>query len=445
LTTTPKKLESTPPHRETLDGPVVVDLFAGCGGLSLGLEQAGFHPVFVSELNQDALDTYLVNRLHTPTGQALADELHANDVKELLANGGSRINEILDSLRDRWGIGDGEIDLLVGGPPCQGFSGIGHRRSYSVEKTEMPSNHLFQDMAQVIERMQPRMFMFENVRGLLSARWTKEDEKGGIWEDVQKAFADIPGYTTRPAKVRARDYGVPQNRPRVLLVGIRDDVAKNAGWTGDGVGPANGLIPSPRGEKAPDLEDVLGDLLDPDEENWRGRKPKTIEYPSDATSKIQRYYRQVKTNPGRLSSKKTVTDQEYSHHSEQIYDKFEAMHASKNGEIPERFRTKKFAQRVLPPTWGSDLPSITATSLPDDYVHYLQPRTLTVREWARLQGFPDWYEFKGKRTTGGIRRAGNPREGIHFRELPKYTQIGNAVPVPLARAVGEHFRKFLDR
>ena len=111
--------------------------------------------------------------------------------------------------------------------------------------------------------------------------------------------------------------------------------------------------------------------------------------------------------------------------------------------IPEQFQTKKFAQRLLPARWGEEGPTITATSLADDYVHFSQPRTLTVREWARLQMFPDWYQFKGSRTTGGIRRAGNPREGIFDREVPKYTQIGNAVPVGLAAAVGSHLASIL--
>ena len=83
--------------------------------------------------------------------------------------------------------------------------------------------------------------------------------------------------------------------------------------------------------------------------------------------------------------------------------------------------------------------------MPDDYVHYSQPRILTVREWARLQLFPDWYQFTGKRTTGGLRRAGNPKEGLFEREAPKYTQIGNAVPVGLAEKVGAHLRKYYRR
>lgn len=82
--------------------------------------------------------------------------------------------------------------------------------------------------------------------------------------------------------------------------------------------------------------------------------------------------------------------------------------------------------------------------MPDDYVHFEQPRSATVREWARIQTFPDWYKFAGKRTTGGIRRAGNPREGNFDREVPKCTQIGNAVPVRLAHAAALHFDKILS-
>ena len=114
------------------------------------------------------------------------------------------------------------------------------------------------------------------------------------------------------------------------------------------------------------------------------------------------------------------------------------------GMIPKEMKTKKFAQRVIPKKWNENGPNITATSLPDDYVHYSQPRSLTVREWARLQMFPDWYIFKGKRTTGGTRRAGNPHEGNWDREVPKYTQIGNAVPVELAKRVGINLKKIIE-
>ena len=116
-----------------------------------------------------------------------------------------------------------------------------------------------------------------------------------------------------------------------------------------------------------------------------------------------------------------------------------------NGKIPAELQTKKFAQRILPKKWGNKGPSITITSLPDDFVHFSQARTPTVRECARMQTFPDWYKFAGKRTTGGIRRAGNPQKNIFDREVPKYTQIGNAVPVKLAESIGNHFIEILNK
>jgi len=139
-----------------------------------------------------------------------------------------------------------------------------------------------------------------------------------------------------------------------------------------------------------------------------------------------------------------LSEQEYSRHSAAVIAKFAHMIANK-GEIPVNMKTKKFAQRVLPARWSENGPTITATSLPDDYVHYVQPRVPTVREWARLQTFPDWYQFEGKRTTGGRRRAGDPDAGIWTRDLPKFTQIGNAVPVLLAEQIALHIKKLLDR
>jgi DNA (cytosine-5)-methyltransferase 1 len=111
--------------------------------------------------------------------------------------------------------------------------------------------------------------------------------------------------------------------------------------------------------------------------------------------------------------------------------------------ITSDLQTKKFAQRVLQPTWGGKPPGITVTSLPDDFVHYSEPRIPTVREWARLQTFPDWYVFKGPRTTGGRRRAGDPSKKIFDRDVPKYTQIGNAVPVRLAYELGKRLARYL--
>jgi DNA (cytosine-5)-methyltransferase 1 len=413
----------------------LVDLFAGCGGLSLGLEQAGFTPVFVNELNPDALNTYKVNRIQRH-GHLDKPGFFVDDVKKMVANEAftRRLNR---RLLDTFGIHKGELDLLVGGPPCQGYSGIGHRRSYSVDKAQLPSNHLFQDMAAVIHRMQPRMFLFENVRGLLHSRWQKGG--GSIFADVLGTFRALPHYRVAHSLVYAKDYGVPQNRPRVLLIGIRNDIhCPKESDSEDAV--ERGFLPSKTSLNPPDLVDLLGDLIDRIAYRPGGA---TLAYPSPPANSIQTELRTSTDGLTVFGEGSPLTEHEYSNHSDKVVTKFRAM-LTNGGVIPSRYRTKKFSQRLLPKHWGAAGPSITATSLPDDYVHFEQPRTLTVREWARLQTFPDWYRFSGKRTTGGLRRAGNPREGLFDREVPKYTQIGNAVPVLLARTVGEHLRKILQ-
>ncbi|MEP3524796.1 MAG: DNA (cytosine-5-)-methyltransferase [Hyphomicrobiales bacterium] len=440
----------------------MVDLFAGCGGLSLGFEKANFTPVFVNELHQDALSTYLLNRHHAVGGMKFSENLslRSNDAHDLvgkrleqLVSDLSAINEIdfhFDtSIMHQHGSGS-TLDVLTGGPPCQGYSGIGIRRSYDVDKKEIPSNHLYGRMAEIIKRLRPRIFLFENVRGLLNAKWTREGQKR-IFPDVLKEFRSIEGYEVRWSLVYAKDYGVPQNRPRVLLVGIRKDILADC----DFLEPDNdeedavkcNFLPAPIVGEFPNLDELLSDLIDHDVAKtlrsgvFEPGPLATSRYPNKPKSKIQTELRTAPPWKPNITVK--LTDQEYSKHKASVVEKFDYM-LKNDGKIPTRFKTKKFSQRLLKPNWGNQEPNITATSLPDDYVHFSQPRILTVREWARLQLFPDWYQFAGKRTTGGIRRAGNPKEGIFDREVPKYTQIGNAVPVGLAQKVGSHFKEILD-
>ncbi len=406
-----------------------IDLFSGCGGLSLGLERAGFEPVLFSEINKDAANTYLSNRRKAGYFQ-YADVSTLTNAKIKQHMKFWRQNEIDD------------IDLVCGGPPCQGYSGIGHRRTFNLNKQDIPSNYLFKEMVRVIEAVRPRMFLFENVRGLMVSRWSKEGAKGEIFTEVFNTLSSITGYSVRWELVYAKDYGIPQNRPRLLIVGVRDDIMMLTAPKKDGQGNVimsavhDKLLPVGNGNP-PDLVDVFGDLIDPD---YLGKKC-TGFYPQRAQSLFQKEIR--KDLHGKIARKgDRLTEQEYSQHSPRIREKFQYM-LEHNGVIPEQMRTKKFAQRVLLPHWKEGGPNITATSLPEDYVHYNQARSLTVREWARLQTFPDYYVFKGARTTGGRRRAGDPDKGIWDRDVPKYTQIGNAVPVSLAYQIGQRFIEIL--
>jgi len=193
--------------------------------------------------------------------------------------------------------------------------------------------------------------------------------------------------------------------------------------------------------------ELLGDLVDP---SYKPGKSETAVYPRSAEIAgkgkpwtVQQKLRKHKKGRKVAEKGDKLAEHEYSRHKKNIVKKFRYMIRT-GGNIRPADQTKKFAQRVLPRVWPKGEPTITATSLPDDYVHFHDPRILTVREWARLQMFPDWYRFAGKRTTGGLRRAGNPLENNFDRKVPKYTQIGNAVPVSLAEAVGKNFRRILE-
>jgi len=417
--------------------PTCIDLFAGCGGLSLGLNLAGFETLLYSELNKDASATFAENH---------PGVISIGDVHMLTRNNGRLLKRHLKEWRNE---GIEKVDLVCGGPPCQGYSGIGHRRTFKLDKEEIPSNHLFQEMVDVVRIVQPKIFLFENVAGLLSAKWDSSGTNGEIFRDVigsRIGFGTLKNFEIRWQLVHAKDYGVPQNRPRVLIIGLNKNFlnlpseskpqedekhvmrasAVKDGWIPKGTGGA------------PDLIELLSDLTGG---NTRATGVEE-KYWTNPTNKIQKWLRTTKGGEV-MGIGMGLKEQEYSNHKPNVVLKFKYM-LSHHGKIPEKFKTKKFAQRVLPARWTSDGPTITATSLADDYVHFCEPRTLTVREWARLQTFPDWYVFKGPRTTGGRRRAGDPSKGDWSRDVPKYTQIGNAVPVLLAQALGLHFKVLLS-
>ena len=408
-----------------------VDLFAGAGGLSLGLENAGFTPAYVNEIDPNAMETYLINRIEEFPH---LKKFNSSDIKANLTVKKNALSKLASDFQDEFGLKKGDLDLVVGGPPCQGYSGIGYRRTFDMEKKEIPSNHLYLDMIKVITKMSPKAFMFENVAGLLRGKWTKEGEKGEIWNDVSKSFQKIKGYTVRSQLIHSKQYGVPQNRPRIIMVGVRDDQS----FTPDADLVCGGLLPEFSNDY-PTAEELFSDLIDPEYET----EYKTSVYPHKAMNSTQKKFRTTKHGKKNWRKGENLTDHEYSRHSKLIKEKFAYM-ISHGGKIPDEMKTKKFAQRLLPKQWNEGGPNITATSLPDDYCHFSQPRSLTVREWARLQTFPDCYQFTGKRTTGGRRRAGDPSKGDFSRETPKYTQIGNAVPVQLAEKVGKHLHALLN-
>ncbi len=415
------------------DKLTVIDLFAGSGGLGLGLEMAGFTPIYVNEIDPHARETYLINRDHQHP--LLRSTYNSDDIRAVVGRHGN-LTDLLDGLRRDYRLPPRDpVDLIVGGPPCQGFSTVGLRRTFKADKQSVPSNHLFMHMVRFIRKVRPRAFIFENVVGLIGARWTKAGTKGEVFEDVLASFKSIPDYSVKYKLVYSKDYGIPQNRPRVLIIGFRSDVFEGKSPSLDAL--EGGFLPKPA-RNYPNLVDVLGDLVAPDFQ-YGGR---TTCYPSAPRSEFQERMR-TDARPNQVFQRVRLHEHEYSFHTDRTQAKFRYMLAN-SGRIHDAHKTKKFRQRVLPKTWEEPRgPTITITSLPDDFVHYEQPRSLTVRECARIQTFPDWYRFVGPRTTGGVRRAGDPRDADFRRTLPRYTQVANAVPVDLAAVIGKHIARIL--
>lgn len=402
------------------------DVFAGCGGLSLGLLQAGCQGVFAIERSPLAFETLRYNlvdgkryQFHWPSWLPKK----AMTCEELLANHGPR----LDALK-------GSIDLIVGGPPCQGFSTAGRRDPAD------PRNQMTEQYLLLVEKLQPRYLVIENVAGF-NMRFETEEGLDQLLKDTKYAsYADYVagrledlGYSVSRGLVNCADFGVPQNRLRYLVLCERkaEQDAPGSLLFQKLLDSRNEFLKSKRlpvtrkisvKEAISDLlvtRNVLVDNTDSDVKGFQEAVYKAPFEPEGYLGLIRMDSQGIAPNSRRLAKHKKATIEYF----KKVQETCRPGHCM---SITERKKvgTKKHSTTVLHP----DRPAPTITTLPDDIVHYCEPRILTARENARLQSFPDWFEFQGKYTTGGKQRK---------QECPRYTQVGNAVPPLLANAIGE--------
>jgi DNA (cytosine-5)-methyltransferase 1 len=360
------------------------------------------------------------------------------------------------------------VDVVVGGPPCQGFSLAGRRNPDDV-RNKLPWEYL-----EFVARTSPKIVVIENVVGM-NHKFARDEEAPFI--QLQQALRETgQGYEVQGVAVNALHYGAPQNRPRLMIIGLRRDVATAEGirstgqlWKSgfmdeidiDGI-PALGPRPTVKRSESPNIADAIGDLqsvLPPSHTkraaalrkstrskvDWglpRGRNRggaianQSPRVHTDATRQRFRLYQWLRDNdlqPRLLSELSKSGEPGEARVLEALGKATFPAKAPDGGLLAETpaemvrlmvtLKTKKHTQKAL--AWEG--PARTVVTLPDDYVHPSEPRIFTVREMARFQGFPDDFEFRGKETTGSLRRR---------FEVPQYSQVGNAVSPFLAFAVG---------
>jgi DNA (cytosine-5)-methyltransferase 1 len=401
-----------------------IDLFAGCGGLSLGLNQSGWKGVFAVEKSRHAFSTLKHN---------LIDELNHFDWPDWLDKKEHDINNVLKNYRQELKNLRDDIDLVAGGPPCQGFSTAGRREENDHR------NGLIDSYIQFIRLVQPKMIFFENVKGF-TQKFEKNKSKGiryseYVQKSLERSGKNFTGYNVYGRLVNFADFGVPQKRTRFILVGIKKNIetsVKPIDFFEQLLNNRNLFLTNKGLKINQNIGDAISDLL---LENGVVQCPDSKGFSSSIYSKPSSDYQKLLK---RGSEEKIIPDSHrFAKHGKHTIELFNNLltHAPKgkriDGEAKKRFNLKKRGIIIL----DENLPAPTLTSHPDDYVHYCEPRILTVREYARIQTFPDWYEFKEKYTTGGkLRKV----------EVPRYTQVGNAIPPLFGEQAGLTLKGFLN-
>lgn len=498
-----------------------IELFAGCGGFSLGLKASGFKLLFANELSPMAGETFsynllnenlfeLANSKNTATNtlwinsqfpaQKLNERLKERpenaskgaysdlpcniwENKLLVGDISNLINFFIENPSLEKKIKDLNVEVISGGPPCQSFSSAGKREKENLK------NKLPLQFAKFSGIVQPKFVLLENVKGITLA-FKENGEKYFAWQEIAKAFAK-EGFIPVCTLLNSKYFGVPQNRVRFVMIGIRIDIAmqlrkfidqdyfedaiqfycnvkENSSKGNNSVfknikllnieeaqnqSLFNGIL-LPRITNSDgnfySTKEALNDLIGPKtkskyltlidscfgEKKNEGIENHVLRNHTERVKNRFMLYQNINQLKNGLKSKalNIIEGVSLSEAEESlVIENLNAVMKMQNIELKtslrdliNNVRTNKHSQRAL----IAELPSPAQMTIPDELCHYdvQHPRTLTVREIARIQSFPDWFIFRSKATTGGKKRA---------YEVPQYSQVGNAVPPLMAKAIGD--------
>ena len=363
------------------------------------------------ESHPDAFSTYNSNLIQTG--------LASGQWPEWLAVGPCDVVELAKKHRSNLANLRGKVDLVAGGPPCQGFSMNGRRDPAD------PRSRMVESYLDVVSILGPRLVLLENVRGFVSM----SHPHGGTYSGVVNDRLNELGYEIWSDTLVASDWGIPQARPRYICIAAKQgslpgiDPFERLRTARRNFLSVRGLWPGPTTVRQAISDLALDGCNSTPDPEWgpRGFKSVTLRTHAEATA----YQRLM-----RSGCQSQPTDRRIARHSASTTSRFQEILATCQRGVGLRLADRKrlgMGKRSTTPLDG-DRPAPTVTTLPDDLIHYSDPRTLSVRELARLQSFPDWFSFHGPYTSGGAQRR---------HACPRYTQVGNAVPPLLAEAIGE--------
>lgn len=391
-----------------------IDLFAGCGGLSEGFYKEGYRALLHIEINKVACETLKTRMKHYGYSDFEIDNAVMCD--DITRNG------LIEDIEKRV---NSNVDLIIGGPPCQAFSSVGRAQDPNSMEND-PRNYLFENYLEILNHFKPKVFIFENVKGLLSAKPNGVNIFKLIISKMRETYNVIDD--PKVILLNSVNYGVPQMRERVILIGVRKDIDLDPKTIYDKIREThyapdskeyNGL------KKYVTVREAISDL------------PKLL--PGEGEEIVENY--KSDTNEYLNIIKDKSFNKVYNHvarkHNEKDRERYRILSANKNWQLKElkeirpdlvHHDPKHFANRYTVQEYDKPGKTIVAHLYKDGnlFIHpdSEQERTFTVREAARIQSFPDDFWFEGARTE-------------------QYKQVGNAVPPLLAQACAKAIKSVL--
>lgn len=390
-----------------------IDLFAGCGGLTEGFYRVGYKALLHLEINKAACETLKTRmRYYGYSQEDIENAVMCDDITRegLIEDMDQRVSE--------------EVDIIIGGPPCQAFSSVGRAQDPN-SMSEDPRNYLFENYLEVLNHYKPKMFIFENVKGLLTAHPKGVNIFDLIVRDMSKTYKVVSDKET--ILLNAVNYGVPQNRERVILCGIRNDIKIEPEEFYEKLIPTHSIVAKDGLKPAVTVREAISDL------------PKL--FPGEGMEVIN--FNETKFNDYLLRIRSKDFGKLYQHvarkHNKNDRERYRILSEHGNWQLKDLAEVrpdlvnhdpKHFGNRYTVQEWDKPGRTVVAHLYKDGnlFIHpdSTQERTFTVREAARIQSFPDDFFFEGSRTE-------------------QFKQVGNAVPPLMAEAFAITLKEMLSQ